>query len=460
MKPEKMWSRDRYRPALHGDDTIYINRVVPGEGKISLFWQSECDGVYDVSFRVMGSGSEWKSETVRGCSATLSGLCDGVDYEITVRCGREYSDVCIARPGFVPGTVVNYLNPLDKKYIFSGAHLCTPSLLRHPDGYLLASMDIYDGGQPQNLTLIFRSDDDGDSWYHYTELFPCYWGKLFMHRGEVYMLSVSTEYGDLLIGKSDDGGKSFGLPTVLFRGSCDNTHSGWHKSSMPILEHCGRLWTGIDYGCYLEGGHASCLLSAPVDADLLDPMSWSMSEPLRYDPMWEGAAEGKSSGFIEGNAVVLPDGGIGNILRYSTVSCRPSWGLAGLLRGNIGEPEKQLEFEKFVRFPGNLSKFDVCFDSVSGKYYSIISKITPKNPVKARNYLALAVSENLEDWRSVCDLLDYSDMDCQKVGFQYISFIFDGDDILYLSRTAFNGAESYHDSNYITFHRIENFRDL
>jgi len=30
---------------------------------------------------------------------------------------------------------------------------------------------------------------------------------------------------------------------------------------------------------------------------------------------------------------------------------------------------------------------------------------------------------------------------------------------LYLCRTAMNGAHSYHDSNYATFHRIRNFRN-
>ena len=35
-----------------------------------------------------------------------------------------------------------------------------------------------------------------------------------------------------------------------------------------------------------------------------------------------------------------------------------------------------------------------------------------------------------------------------------------GDDLLALSRTAFNGAHSFHDSNFITFHRISNFRTL
>ena len=44
------------------------------------------------------------------------------------------------------------------------------------------------------------------------------------------------------------------------------------------------------------------------------------------------------------------------------------------------------------------------------------------------------------------------------LGFQYVSFEFDGGDIIYQSRTAFNGAHNFHDSNYATFHRIKDFR--
>ena len=79
-------------------------------------------------------------------------------------------------------------------------------------------MDVFKGGEAQDLTLIFRSDDDGKTWKYRSELFPCFWGKMFIHRGELYMLGCSTEYGDMLIGKSSDGGVTFGMPTVLLRG--------------------------------------------------------------------------------------------------------------------------------------------------------------------------------------------------------------------------------------------------
>ena len=46
------------------------------------------------------------------------------------------------------------------------------------------------------------------------------------------------------------------------------------------------------------------------------------------------------------------------------------------------------------------------------------------------------------------------------MGFQYVDWQFDGDDLIYLVRTAYDGAHNYHDSNRITFHRLADFRRL
>ena len=69
-------------------------------------------------------------------------------------------------------------------------------------------------------------------------------------------------------------------------------------------------------------------------------------------------------------------------------------------------------------------------------------------------------SRDLEHWEVVCDLMDYRHCDPNKTGLQYVDFEFEGDDILYLCRTAMNNPHNYHDSNYITFHKIKHFRSL
>ena len=82
----------------------------------------------------------------------------------------------------------------------------------------------------------------------------------------------------------------------------------------------------------------------------------------------------------------------------------------------------------------------------------------------ARNILSLSVSKDAMHWDLVKDLLNYQDIGWPEgyklVGFQYVDFLVEQEDLLYLSRTALNGANNFHDANYITFHRVERFRDL
>ena len=79
-----------------------------------------------------------------------------------------------------------------------------------------------------------------------------------------------------------------------------------------------------------------------------------------------------------------------------------------------------------------------------------------------RNTLVIKSSSDLKNW-SVHKVL-FHHPDVLKHGFQYIDWQFDGKDIIFLSRTAyddeFGGADNYHNANYLTFHRIKNFRRL
>ena len=51
--------------------------------------------------------------------------------------------------------------------------------------------------------------------------------------------------------------------------------------------------------------------------------------------------------------------------------------------------------------------------------------------------------------------------DVEYHGFQYVDWLFDGDDLIVASRTAFDdglgGAHNQHDANFLTFHRVVDF---
>ncbi|MBO7360637.1 MAG: hypothetical protein J6V48_05860, partial [Clostridia bacterium] len=114
---------------------------------------------------------------------------------------------------------------------------------------------------------------------------------------------------------------------------------------------------------------------------------------------------------------------------------------------------------RVIPIPSTASKADVIRDPVSGCYLSAVSYLL-EEPKTRRNLLSLIASEDLEHWRLLCHVVDMRDADPAFFGFQYADFIIDGNDILLLSRTAFSHAHSFHDSNFITFHRIKNFRKM
>lgn len=453
MKAHRNWSYAPYRPPFIDVGDPYICRVAPQENGVTFDWLPNGSDLYTVYFRRRDSEIFEKLGTTADTTYTVSDLETLTDYEFYVETEKGKSRVRLARTGAVFGSVVNYLHPDDEAYSFSGRSLCSPSFVRHPDGYLLASMDVFAGNYPQNLTLIFRSDDDGKNWSYVSELFPCFWGKLFVYENEIYMLSVSTEYGDLLIGKSCDGGKTFCEPSVLLRGANGkNGSAGVHKNPEPVVEYNGRIWNTLEWGSWGRGYHAPMVMSAPVGCDLLDPDNWLYSEPVKYDPTWPGVAHGPSSGNIEGTLVVK-DGVLYNIMRYDMTKTEEKYGRVIRYRVNTEDPEAPLTYDACTPFPGNHSKFMIKYHEGMKRYYSICSWIYDGKLSGARNLLSLVSSEDLVHWEKVCDLLDYRHEDLKMVGFQYVDFEIEGDEILYMIRVSMNGARNFHDANYSIFDR-------
>ncbi len=460
------WSYSPYQPYISRGETIYISRIVPEKNGIHIEWiggdspfyiycrkrNHRADAISDID----ASEAHFTSTDEHSCRIT--GLTESEDYEIAVSDGRLQSAMRFARCGESVGQVVNYLHPDDNIYAFSGRYLCSPSMVRHPEGYLLSSMDVYAKDHPQNLTLIYRSDDDGESWHYVSELFPCFWGKLFIHRGELYMLACSTEYGDLLIGKSTDGGKSFSAPVCLLRGSGGKEgKEGVHKNPQNMAYHGGRLYGTLEWGCWAnkEYGHAAMVMSCDEDADLLSPESWHFSKPLKFDRFCDELSDlPMNTMTIEGTLTVDPEGRLLNVMRFG------KYHTAIVYEVDTEDHDAPLHFLRCMEFPANYSKFMIKRDAASGYYYSVATRTTSPEDKNHRNLLSLLRSPDLEAWEVVTDIYDRRDGDHAKIGFQYVDFEFEGDDIIFLCRTALNGANSYHDSNYSTFDRIKKFRTL
>ena len=458
MQRSVSWTYRPYRPFFFEVGDIYIFRVEPGKGYIHFEWLDDDKLTYSVHYRKRDNGDYTVINNVTGSEYTLDGLEADTDYEFFVTSGDKKSRVRLAKTSEAIGTVVNYLHPDDTAYSFSGRYLCSPSLVRHPDGFLLASMDLFAGGHPQNLTLIFRSDDDGETWHYVSELMPCFWGKMFIHKGELYMLSCSTEYGDLLIGKSVDGGKTFSAPVCLLRGSNGkNGNDGIHKNPQNLFVHNGRIYNTLEWGTWAnkEYCHAAMVMSCDMNDDLLVPENWSFTSPRKFDPNFAPDVSHLPycTMTIEGTLVVDPRNRLLNVMRFGGDRCVLAYEV------NTQDHEAELSYSHCIPFPANLSKFMIKYDAVSKKYYSIASRLHESIKTN-RDLLSLMASNDLENWYVVSDLLDFSNQNPDKIGFQYVDFEIEGEDIIFLCRTSINNAHDYHDANYSTFHRIENFREI
>ena len=455
MKTHKNWSYCPYKPLFVDTGEIYICRLAPHKNSVTLDYLSSANE-FSIYCRLKGESSFILVGKTTEKTFTITNLEENRDYEFYVASGNKTSRIRLARVGESVGlSVINYLHPDDEVYAFSGRYLCSPSIVRHPDGYLLTSMDLYAHAHPQNLTLIYRSDDNGLSWRYACELFPCFWAKLFVHNGEIYCLGTSTEYGDLLIGKSTDGGFTFGEPTVLLRGSNGkNGETGVHKNPQPVVKFNGRIYNTFEWGSWGRGYHAMAVMSAPDNADLLNSDSWTFSEPTPYNSSWVGTVDGNSCGNLEGGLTVV-DNALKVYSRYDTGNANPSYGKIVVYWVDTVNPENPIKFERVVDFNGNMSKFEVKFDRKSQTYYSIGNYLTDHENRFSRNVLALYRSKNAINWEVDRFIYDYRNCDKNKVGFQYVDFEIENDEIIFSCRTAINGANSFHDSNYMTFDRIK-----
>ena len=356
-----------------------------------------------------------------------------------------------------PGVVIDYSPAASKSYIGS------PSIVILPNGSYVASHDFFGPGTKYNRVAVFISTDRGESWQRRAVVDDLFWPTLFVHRDALYMIGASSRYGHTVIRRSDDGGKTWT--------KAEDHHSGlllddakYHCAPQPVVVHNGRIWRAMEDA--MAGGgwgkhFRAFMMSAPVDADLLRADSWTCSNRLQSDLAW---LDGRFNGWLEGNAVVTPEGGIANILR---VDDRKAGGQAALVR--ISQDGKTSTFDPatgFIDFPGANTKFAIRFDPKANCYWALANYVPPRhegrNKGGTRNTLALTHSPDLRNWKVRCVLLYHPDV--KKHGFQYPDWQFDGEDIIAVSRTAYDdgvgGAHNFHDANFLTFHRIGNFRSL
>jgi hypothetical protein len=388
---------------------------------------------------------------------------------------------CIQNNSFaqdVPGVVVA------KAPIVNRSFVASPAIAILKDGSYVVSHDQYGvafKGKPK-ITTVYRSKDKGFTWKKQAEIEGLYWASFLVLNKDLYLMGTSQSIGDIVICKSSDNGLTWTKPLnsktgLLFEGR-------YHTAPTTFVAHKGRVWRAYEEDPDPNNPRhfEAFVLSAPENSDLLDAKNWVKSNGLEFDVNLINA---RAPRWREGNMVPGPDGNMVNLIRLeSRQKPKDTYKLKGAVEGmtryeiagkiDVSDNGKTASFnpEKgLVSFPGAETKFSVRYDPVSKRYWSLVNKITSNKPGSdfkvsphhQRNVVMLTSSPDLVNWTEHAKLLRWNEGKTitmeDKYAFQYLDWVFDGNDIIAASRTAWDSV-NYHDSNYITFHRFKGFRNM
>ena len=365
----------------------------------------------------------------------------------------------VTEPIDIPGIVINYSSDPVTQYLMS------PSLIILPDGTYLANHEYggpWSSGHPKQ-TLFWESRDQGRSWRHIGTALDQYWSSTFYHDGALYLMGIDGKgQSSVTIRRSDDNGATWTDATDETTGFLlDGKGLSYHTGPAPVAIHNGRIWRGMEdradpgnWGFHFR----AFVMSAPVDSDLLDAASWTCTNQMSHDEInWTG------TGWLEGNAIVNPDGELVNVLRVSSLI--PSLGTvdtAAVMR--ISDDGATATFDPendFIDMPGAGVKFVIRYDDETGLYWTLSNP--QKKPYAMRNRLVLCSSPDLRNWTRRNVILE--SWDILLHAWQYVDWRIDDRDMVFVSRTAHPMGHGivphgYHDANFFTFHRIEDFRDM
>ncbi len=291
------------------------------------------------------------------------------------------------------------------------------------------------------ITSVFRSTDQGVTWSQTATVNGFLRGSMVEYGGALYMLGVDKDDGgQAVVCKSTDSGLSW-IQTATF------SNGGSATPNNPVV-YGDRLWSAA----------STATMSAPIVSNWMNTASWTLVGGFpAYVDGW--ASEGEFIG--EAQIVASPEQGI-CILPKVKQHALSAW-------AQVDSASRKVSFDpwhNFISMPGGEKKFGAGYDAVSGRFFVLSNPILPAHSDTdtandmIRNTAALLSSPDLVNW-NVEKIFLYS-TDYEKDGFGYLNFDIDGDDMVLASRTAFpvggDDPERGHDSNLLTFHRIDDFR--
>lgn len=353
-----------------------------------------------------------------------------------------------------------YLKPSGGRYVNN------PTIVRMSDGTLIASCTSSGVGFKN---YFYKSADGGVTWAHVSTVSGTLWATLFEHKNDLYLLGVYGAWGNIVIRRSIDKGETWSsassctIPGILFTGGASTNAPNHHSAPTAVIKANGRIYKAFeDNDPRVFPTMKTFIISASENSNLMDPASWTATEKLSVDfNAWKGQPyHFIQPGWLEGNAVQAPDGNIWNIIRVNSLPFSDKAAIQKMTTDG-----KKLNFNHLndiIDFPGGLSKFSVKFDPKTRKYYSLVNNSVDFLFTGHRCVLSLSVSDDLVNWKLVeailyDDHLNYWDDTLLKVGYQYVDFVFDGDNIVMVVRESWGDSANYHDANRFTSYILKDY---
>jgi hypothetical protein len=392
--------------------------------------------------------------------------------------------------------------------------LNTPTILRLDGGRLVAASER--GGLTSRMeghpwARISTSDDGGLTWTSRATA-DMNQARLFRSGQALYYLGHNT---DLKIMRSDDRGEHWSAPADL-----GTKKTQWYAAACNVWHAKGNVYLVMERRIYEDnksgwtiGNLAPVLMRAREQDDLTLSSNWTYASELAFADLIPGYRQNDLAldffgvpffsqkfpqvnqvspgrpmhpmGWLETNVVQITDpnhvwfdpnqrtfhlfmrahtGGTGFAAIAQVVENDDGTMTTGLVHAPSGKTQL------FLPFPGGQMRFHVLYDEQTKLYWLLGTQATdsmtrpdalPKDrhqlPNNERTRLVLHFSKNMVDW-CFAGLVAIGPGD--RGARHYASMDFDGDDLVILARSGDERAQSAHNGNLITFHRVKNFRAL
>lgn len=324
------------------------------------------------------------------------------------------------------------------------------SFVRLADGVLLCAVPLSYGKMH-----FYTSADSGATWEKQPQVHPFLCGKLFQFDDWLYYIGAGPARQDgVHIIHSTDEGRTWSDPVCIFNDAPVYNPAG------STAVHDGKLY--ICYGAANPDGEFNSSRSrtfvgcCPLD-HLLSRDSWrfskllefpSVPDCLRSHPLPDDC---RPSHWLEGNVVATP-AGLRVFWRSRIDGYRsPSVSPVCAITPTDGVPD--CDFLNFQFLPGCWNHFHMFHDPVDDRHWMLSN---PSVQGLERRVLALHCSVDLRNWIWAANVVVFPGASQSA---NYVSPLIDGDDLLIISRTAWQSANN-HDNDLVTFHRVPNFRRL